>query len=50
MAALFFSLLILLLLAFLFQLAISAPLLRSLSAAVDSWADAVHGHDASDLR
>jgi hypothetical protein len=50
MAAMFFSLLILALLVLLFQLAISAPFLRALSAAVDSWADSVHGSDAGDLR
>jgi hypothetical protein len=50
MAALFFSLLILLLLAMLFRLAISLPVLRELSAAVDSWADSVHGRDAGNVR
>jgi len=50
MTALFFSTLILVLLASLFRLAISDPLLRTLSAAVDNWADAVQGQDARDLR
>ena len=50
MTALFFSMLILALLALLFRLAISAPLLRTLAAAVDSWADSVQGQDARELR
>lgn len=50
MTALFFSILILALLALLLRLAISAPLLRTLAAAVDSWADGVQGQDARDLR
>lgn len=50
MTALIFSLLILVLLALLFHLAISEPLRRALSAAVDNWADAVTGADARDPR
>ena len=50
MTALFFSMLILALLALLFRLAISAPLLRTLASAVDSWADSVQGEDARELR
>jgi hypothetical protein len=50
MTALFFSMLILALLTLLFRLAISAPLLRTLSSAIDTWADAVQGQDARDPR
>ena len=50
MTALFFSMLILALLAVLFRLAVSAPLLRTLAAAIDNWADSVQGTDASELR
>ena len=45
MTALFFSMLILALLTLLARLAISEPLLRTLSAAIDEWADAVHGSE-----
>lgn len=50
MTALAFSVLILALLTLLFRLAISTPLLRSLSVAIDNWADSVQGSDARDLR
>lgn len=45
MTALFFATLILVLLALLFRLAISEPLLRTLSLAIDSWADSVQGSE-----
>ena len=48
MTALIFSVLILALLTQLFRLAVSAPLLRTLSTAIDTWADAVQGGDARD--
>lgn len=43
MTALFFSLLILVLLTLLVRIAISAPLARTLSLAIDSWADSLQG-------
>jgi hypothetical protein len=49
MTALFFSILVLALLVLLFRLAISAPLLRTLATAIDSWADSVQGQDAREL-
>jgi len=50
MTALFFSILILVLLTILFRLIVSAPLVRILSAAIDSWADSVQGQDAREPR
>lgn len=50
MTALFFSTLILVLLTILFRLIVSAPLVRTLSAAIDSWADSVQGQDAREPR
>ncbi|HEU5482696.1 MAG TPA: hypothetical protein VFU80_06380 [Sphingomicrobium sp.] len=43
--ALFFSVLILVLLTLLVRLVMAAPLMRTLSMAIDSWADSVQGDD-----
>jgi hypothetical protein len=50
MAALFFIALILVLVALLVRWVSSAPLLRTPSIAIDTWADGVQGKDAERLR
>lgn len=50
MTAIFFIALILMLLALLVHWVMSAPLVRTLSIAIDTWADSVQGNDAEQLR
>ena len=50
MTAIFFSLLVLVLLLLLGRWISSAPLVRTFSAAIDTWADSVQGRDAAEPR
>jgi hypothetical protein len=50
MTALFFIALVLVLIALLVRWVSSAPLVRTLSIAIDSWADSVQGEGAEQLR
>ena len=50
MTAIFFVALIFVLVALLIRWVSSAPLVRTLSIAIDSWADSVQGEDAERLR
>ncbi len=50
MTAIFFIALILVLVALLVRWVSSAPLVRTLSIAIDNWADGVQGKDAEQLR
>ena len=50
MTAIFFTLLLLVLLWVLCRWMLSAPLIRTLSVAIDNWADSVQGKDAAELR